>query len=476
MGRNKSEYVEINHLNGSQVEVKIFKRDRGIGGERGDLIYHRIFNNSETKEIRLYLMGGDDNVDISGSSDSQILIRIIGGPGDDEFSNLSNGKTVVYDTKSNTKLNNTGRTVYKSGSIDSVINAHNYAPLYRSHGNLIIPWPFLFADSENGLVLGAGIQIKNYGFRKEPYASSLTFQSKYAFKTEAIQISFSSKFVDIFSKIGLKLSVKFDPFEKTYFYGYGNKSHKDSDMELLDFYHVYSKRLLVKSIFNTAPTPNTKIIFGGAFKFVDTDLQIDSPRFVIEDHPFGIDIKKSIVLNAGLTFDSRDIVKFPSKGVFCDAGFSVFPKVFDNQSSFTKSFVDCRFFLSPIRDMTFAFRCRGEKIWGTFPFYEAAYLGGSYSLRAYHSERFAGDASALGSTELRFKLFQPTIILPTDVGLYIFGEAGRVWLNGNSPGDWHTGIGGGLWFAPIYRFLTFSFGMANSTEGFRFNLNGGFAF
>lgn len=274
----------------------------------------------------------------------------------------------------------------------------------------------------------------------------------------------------------MKLSLKFDPVEITNYYGFGNESQRDSDLESQDFYRVRSRRFLLKSVFDTDLTPNTKIVFGSAYKYVDTDLQIDEPRFVVNDQPSGVNIKSLVEVSAGLTFDSRDIIKFPTRGVFCEAGFSFFPKAFDNKSSFAKGVADCRFYLSPLHALTFAFRAGGEKIWGTFPFYEAAYLGGSYSLRSYRAERFVGDASAFGSTELRLKLFQPTIILPTDVGLFIFGEAGRIWINGKSPGDWHTGFGGGLWFAPVYRLLTFSIGMANSTEGIRLNLNGGFSF
>ena len=90
-------------------------------------------------------------------------------------------------------------------------------------------------------------------------------------------------------------------------------------------------------------------------------------------------------------------------------------------------------------------------------------------MRAFRDERFGGDASALGRAELRFKAFQSTIIIPMKISLFVFGEAGRVWLDGESPGDWHTGIGEGISLMPIYRFLTFSIGMANLTEGVRIN-------
>jgi len=191
--RTKSEYVDINHVNNNDVDVKVFKRNEETGEKEGYPVYHRIFNKGETKEVRLYLMGGDDKVVTSGRFNNHILVRIIGGSGDDEFYDQSDGKTFVYDTKLNTKILENRRTVFKSGNIDSVINAHSYRPHYRNHGNLFIPWSFLYADSEDGLVLGAGIQIKNYSFRKEPYANSLFFRTRYAFGTSATQISFSGQ-------------------------------------------------------------------------------------------------------------------------------------------------------------------------------------------------------------------------------------------------------------------------------------------
>ena len=40
----------------------------------------------------------------------------------------------------------------------------------------------------------------------------------------------------------------------------------------------------------------------------------------------------------------------------------------------------------------------------------------------------------------------PTI-LPTEIGLIGFTDAGRVYVDGESPGGWHTAAGGGAWIA-----------------------------
>ncbi|MGH7599863.1 MAG: BamA/TamA family outer membrane protein, partial [bacterium] len=116
------------------------------------------------------------------------------------------------------------------------------------------------------------------------------------------------------------------------------------------------------------------------------------------------------------------------------------------------------------KNVTLALRAAGERVWGNFPFYEAAYLGGSGSLRGFRLQRFAGDASAFGSAELRFFLARIFLLVPTDVGLFGLADAGRVWRDGKSEGSWHKDFGGGLWLAPLRRDLTFSIGVGVSNE------------
>jgi hypothetical protein len=60
--------------------------------------------------------------------------------------------------------------------------------------------------------------------------------------------------------------------------------------------------------------------------------------------------------------------------------------------------------------------------------------------------------------------------------MFLFGDAGRVYIEGNSPGGWHGDAGGGISFAPISRDLTLSLSIANSNEGIFVNGGFGFAF
>ena len=47
----------------------------------------------------------------------------------------------------------------------------------------------------------------------------------------------------------------------------------------------------------------------------------------------------------------------------------------------------------------------GRKVFGEYPWFEAAFVGGSKSLRGYRKNRFAGDGSLYGSVEARLWLF-----------------------------------------------------------------------
>jgi hypothetical protein len=97
-------------------------------------------------------------------------------------------------------------------------------------------------------------------------------------------------------------------------------------------------------------------------------------------------------------------------------------------------------------------------------------------LRGFPRERFAGDAAVDGVAAAGLKLFRYYFLFPTDFGIFVLGDAGRVWLDGESPGDWHTSFGGGVLFSPAFRRLTLSIGVAQSVEGRRISISSGFKF
>ena len=53
-----------------------------------------------------------------------------------------------------------------------------------------------------------------------------------------------------------------------------------------------------------------------------------------------------------------------------------------------------------------AARVGGRKVFGEYPWFESAFVGGSKNLRGYRKNRFAGDGSLYGSVEARLWLFR----------------------------------------------------------------------
>lgn len=84
-------------------------------------------------------------------------------------------------------------------------------------------------------------------------------------------------------------------------------------------------------------------------------------------------------------------------------------------------------------------------MFGTAPYYEAAFIGGRRSLRTVKGQRYAGDASLHGTDELRVPVLRVNYLLPRSVGALGFIEGGRVYNDGDSPGTWHSARGVGGW-------------------------------
>ena len=129
----------------------------------------------------------------------------------------------------------------------------------------------------------------------------------------------------------------------------------------------------------------------------------------------------------------------------------------------------------PLRP-TLALRVAGRKLWGTYPFYEAAFVGGDSTVRGFVEHRFVGDAAVFGNLELRLSLARVFILVPTQLGVFGLGDAGRVYFSGQTSDRWHAAAGGGVWLSFLSPANTVSVAAAHSVEGTRWYVKAGFAF
>jgi hypothetical protein len=82
---NKREVVSVHRVNDNTVEVSAWIRQKTGEADLERPVFHRVFTTDETKEIRLYTLGSDDLVRLTGKVSSSITVRVVGGKGDDEF-------------------------------------------------------------------------------------------------------------------------------------------------------------------------------------------------------------------------------------------------------------------------------------------------------------------------------------------------------------------------------------------------------
>jgi hypothetical protein len=126
--------------------------------------------------------------------------------------------------------------------------------------------------------------------------------------------------------------------------------------------------------------------------------------------------------------------------------------------------------------LVLAARAGGRATFGNYPWYEAAFIGGSDNVRGYRSERFAGDESFFATAEARAPLGTVNIIFPLRFGIYGFADVGRVWLEGESSDTWHPGYGGGIFLRDMLTGMSVDGSISGGDEGARFYVGFNFTF
>lgn len=413
--------------------------------------FDREFHTSDTKEIRLDLHGGDDRVVVSGG-DLPIKVRILGGPGDDffEFAEQS-GNVRLYDHR--------GANAVRGGDAPAIDDRpYPDAPLIPSPGSPPPPRHFDGFGFPNFLIgyspdfffyAGGGYTWYDYGFRKDPYASRVSLNAAVATRGRAradldaeFRFENSSRYIPT---RGLASSA-----EILNFYGIGNDASVPDGVSN-DFFDV--QQLVVQAEAGVGWTlseeTDLKILAIGAYRDTKDDPNTLAGQI---DDLYGAGVFGSVAAIARFRTQSAqpDIFERVANTTHFElvADASVVPALMDVQETYgTIAAVGTAGIPIPLRRSEIALRLGGELILGDAPFFDLAYIGGGETVRGFFRNRFAGDASLYGGAELRLDLFDYSLIFPSTFGVLGLVDTGRVWVDGDSPGGFNTGFGGGIWLA-----------------------------
>ncbi len=421
----------------------------GAGEVRGAPYFDRTFDARDTHEVRIHLHGGDDLAVVRGRGRSGIAVRIVGGGSDDVLDDRADGesgRTYFYDARGHNQFLTRGGTHVDRSEwtqpLDSTTLAHQ-APA-RDWGSSWAPEPVLVIGHDLGVYVGAGIVRHGYGFHYYPWRTRLEVQGGYA--TGTAQPRGQAEY--LFPLAGRKVYARLFGFasrgEVDRFYGFGNRTRNVRE-DL--FYRTEQQEYRLETLVRLLPTRSLSLDVGPTLRafrpFETAGTLLDSVA------PYGAGTFDETGLVARMRWDRAPATAVPTRGGSLMVEGRVFPSLLDVRAPFggvSLSGVVYRELPVPAHPVL-AVRAGGERVWGPAPFRESAFLGGSHSLRAYHTNRFAGDASLFTDTELRVPVGRMHLFIPMDVGVLGLWDLGRVFNDGVSPGPWHSSAGGGLWFA-----------------------------
>jgi hypothetical protein len=484
IGTDERERFEVTRMDDKHTHVVVHELSKK--GEKKQVVYERTFTNQITKTINLYGNGDDDEFIVTGYVGKGLRVRLIGGIGNDVFTDESfveNGlrKTIVYDDLQKNKVTPGRETKDKRTNIYSY-NIYDRRG-YDSEYDIVLPTPILGFNPDDGALVGGQLNFINHSFKKEPYASSQIVSASYAFETNAFKVSYRADLLNVFRKSDFYLDTRYHgPTYAFNFANLGNTTVRDVDdanfyrvrQESFRIYTAFKKRFANNSGWITlGPAFETNKIENTPGRFINTYGSTEDPKIFNRRYFYGAEL--------GLNYNNVDNYFTPHRGIRFQSSLSRI------SSLHAKTFTSWRAHLSFYKHLdtkeNFVLASQiggGGNIGSGYEFFQLPTIGGSLGLRGYRTERFYGQKVFWHSTDLRARLvsnYNP--VLPITIGVFGSFDYGRAWLKGESSDKWHNSFGGGLWFAPVDALL-FSFGTFFPSEDYeespRFVFRLGFGF
>lgn len=441
-GTDSADQATITRVRDNIVKVQLTSAGRTT--------YTRDFDASETDEILVYLLNGDDSARVLGTVGSSILVRVVGGNGH----NVLRDSSRVSGEARLTRLYDNGNVSGVSYGLDTLFDRR---PWERKHGVLAPPEPDVGVSIQPvagvsfhrriGLTPRVGLMRTVYGFRARPYSSMVKLTGEYAARFDGYRVTLVADKRLESSPLHGMLNARMSDIEVVNFNGIGNATIDSGATSR--YFEVRQRQWLLNPAVAVAIGTRLDVALGPVFQHSVTD---DVPgRFLTQLQPYGVGRFDQAALQLLATYewqDSRKDVEHTHHRVMATASAAYFPAMLDVTSAFSKYTVRAGTSISvpvPLRPL-FVLRAGAEKLTGTYPFHEAATIGGQGTTRYMDTQRYSGDAAVYASSELRVPIARFHLLIPVRFGVLGLAEAGRVYDKGQSPGGWYSRTGQGLWF------------------------------
>jgi len=440
--------------------------------------YERTFIPSETKEVRVYLLRGKDQLTVRGAGSRGIVVRVIGGYDDDVLADSAGGgATHFYDSDGENEIV-TARGTHVSERPwrePTVANGMRIWGSWRPDWGTGGGWgPAFDYKTGAGVVVGVSRTARSYGFRRLPHVWEMKGTALVGTGNGRFALHGDADYRLENSPVAFTLAARASQLESFRFYGYGNDTPSiDRELSLVDQTVLAFEPAVVLHLgwrerethkteaFREDPTPRVRPVVGRleagpVVSWIDPDAVANSPLALLEGP--GSSAFGHVGLRASLELDRTDSDGVPMRGWKLEADVRGFPPLWNLSQSFATTRAEGSAYVPLLPNRVhLALRGGASMASGAFPAQYAATLGGWSTLRGYSYRRFSGDAAVDGSTELRVPVGTVNLLLRWNTGIFGLADVGRVWMSGESDGGWHTGFGGGVWLEALGRAISIGY-------------------
>ena len=204
------------------------------------------------------------------------------------------------------------------------------------------------------------------------------------------------------------------------YYGFGNETSNDGPDEIYQI-SLYQFTLFPALTFSRGA--KGRFLVGPELRYASSN-GTDPGTILEEESPVGFGQYGQLGVRAEARYDSRFDKDVFDSGVEFRLKTVHYPEVWDVAKSY--GYVDGELGVHvPIGSRLFVSTfVGGKKVWGdSFPFFDAAYIGGHHTTAGYNWNRFAGDGSLYGIADFKIIVHQFRKFVPGELGLIV--EAGR---------------------------------------------------
>lgn len=450
---NKDELVNIKDIPNKGLNVTINKISKS--GNIKDTLMNVNYSADVTREIRLYVAGGDDKIVLDNAT-SPIKLRFIDSTGTKNYNIVKSRNTVqLYDPGKKLTVTGDASSVHKHLSTDSV----NTSYLRTNLLSTTMPLANIEINPDEGVLLGVGLKyIHQKGFRKLPYNDAQTFFLSHSFSTKAFKFKYNGEWIQAVGNANFLMQFQANVPGNLNFFGRGNETVFDKTGDYKTFYRARFNTVQFDPALSWVSKSGTTLNIGPSFQYYSLDDEdnrgrlITNPLLTNSSDSYTFDKRKvfaGIVVN--FTSDKRNNKILPASGSYVNVKLQGYTGLNSNSNTFTQLIPEAALYesLNSKGSIVLADRVGGGVTLGKTAFYQSLFLGGQDNLLGYRLYRFAGQYSLYNNLELRIKLTDfATYITPGQIGILGFYDVGRVWEKGEHSDKWHNGTGGGFYVAP----------------------------